>query len=124
LERFEYVCRECDKKGSVRDVLLNAEVLLIRGYCSFCKKQGTYKVVDIEALRKEHEAIAREESASHVAVDGDKVTRRRRSPRTMADVERAENSVATAKNSAEVAWKWELIQDQGDHKKDKGNTDS
>jgi ribosomal protein L44E len=65
LERFEYFCRECEKKGTVLDVLLNPDVLLIRGFCPVCKKRGTYKVIDIEALRQEHEAIAREESASN-----------------------------------------------------------
>lgn len=60
LERFEYFCRECEIKGTVLDVLLNPDVLLIRGYCPSCKKRGTYKVVDIEALREEHATIARE----------------------------------------------------------------
>jgi len=85
LERFEYICRVCEKKGTVLDVLLNPEVLLIRGYCPTCKKRGTYKVVDIEALRKEHEQIEREESESGGGPA----------------------SMAKARKSAEVAWKWE-----------------
>ena len=65
LERFEYICRECNVKGSVVDVLLNPDVLLIRGLCPRCNKRGTYKVVDIDALRHEHAEIAQEESASN-----------------------------------------------------------
>jgi len=87
LERFEYVCRVCDKKGTVLDVLLNPEVLLIRGFCPACNKRGTYKVVDIEALRHEHDAIAAEESAGKCKT----------------------TSAAKAKKKAEVTWKWELM---------------
>ncbi len=65
LERFEYVCRECNSKGSVVDVLLNPDVLLIRGFCPRCNKRGTYKVVDIDALRREHLEIAKEDSNSN-----------------------------------------------------------
>lgn len=64
LERFEYICRECDKKGTVLDVLLNPEVLLIRGYCPICNKRGLYKAVDMAALREEHDALAQEEAQS------------------------------------------------------------
>lgn len=91
------------------DVLLNPDVLLIRGYCAACKKKGTYKVVDIEALRREHEAIAAEEAASAAGP---------RSPRTKLEEERAGASVANAEKHAEVAWKWELLQSQPGKPKD------
>jgi hypothetical protein len=57
LERFEYCCTKCGKTGCVLDVLLNPEMLLIRGFCPACNKRGSYKVIDIEALRQEHEKI-------------------------------------------------------------------
>ncbi len=96
LERFEYVCRVCEKKGTVLDVLLNPDVLLIRGFCAGCRKNGTYKVVDIEALRQEHAAMAREESAG-----------RRQKP-----------AVSKAKKNAGLAWKWELME-SGEKPQDK-----
>jgi hypothetical protein len=57
LERFEYFCKQCGSKGTVVDILLNPEVLLIRGYCAGCNARGAYKVVDMDVLRQEHEAL-------------------------------------------------------------------
>jgi hypothetical protein len=62
IERFEYFCKGCGRKGTVIDVLLNPEVLLIRGHCEGCNAQGAYKVVDIDRLRKEYASIVMEES--------------------------------------------------------------
>lgn len=57
LERFEYFCKQCGRKGTVVDILLNPEVLLIRGYCPSCNARGAYKVVDMDVLRREHQAL-------------------------------------------------------------------
>jgi hypothetical protein len=108
LERFEYFCRECDKKGTVLDVLLNPDVLLIRGFCAVCKKRGTYKVIDIEALRQEHEAIAREESANGPSVERVGATRRS-ARRQKLEGSTTDASAAKAQKRAAVSWKWELL---------------
>ncbi len=57
IERFEYFCPECKQKGIVTDVLLNPELMLIRGQCPACNLQGTYKVVDRAKLSEEYQSL-------------------------------------------------------------------
>jgi hypothetical protein len=97
LERFEYYCKQCGQKGSVLDVLLNPDVLLIRGFCEPCNKHGTYKVIDIEALRQEHEQIA--------LAEGDTPTVTRHKPRAAPD----------------VVWRWSLANDKTDPEEEPNN---
>lgn len=84
LERFEYSCQQCGNKGSVVDILLNPEVLLIRGFCAPCNKRGTYKAIDIEALRQEHEESA------------------------LAETQEAD----PPQHQGRVVWRWELQNDE------------
>lgn len=93
LERFEFYCKDCKRKGTIPDVLLNGEVLLIRGYCPLCKTRGTYKAIDIEALRQEHKLLALEE-AKHVAED---------------ENGEIHAPLGNAQHVAQVKWRWELV---------------
>jgi hypothetical protein len=117
LERFEYFCKECGQKGTVIDVLLNPDVLLIRGLCPACNKSGTYKVIDIEALRQEHDAITLEEAANILASERTTATKQR-SRRVKLEEEKTDASIAKAQKKAEVVWKWHL-QSRTDKQKDK-----
>jgi len=58
IERFEYFCPNCKQKGIVTDVLLNPELMIIRGRCSACGLQGSYKVVDMSAMNAEYEVLS------------------------------------------------------------------
>jgi hypothetical protein len=58
VERFEYICPDCKKKGIVTDVLLNPEMMIIRGRCPACDLQGAYKIVDRVKLQAEYEALS------------------------------------------------------------------
>jgi hypothetical protein len=58
IERFEYFCPDCDQKGVITDVLLNPELMIIRGRCTKCNLQRAYKVVDMSSLRAEYEALS------------------------------------------------------------------
>jgi hypothetical protein len=58
IERFEYFCPDCNQKGIVTDVLLNPELVIIRGRCPTCNLQSAYKVVDMAMLQAEYEVIS------------------------------------------------------------------
>jgi len=60
LERFEFFCPKCKKKGEITDVLLNPKLMMIRGLCPFCNVKNTYKTVDISALQAEYEVLSEE----------------------------------------------------------------
>jgi len=57
IERFEYFCPDCKKKGIVTDVLLNPELMIIRGRCPTCNLQSAYKAVDISYLQAEYQGL-------------------------------------------------------------------
>jgi hypothetical protein len=46
LERFRFFCPRCKMRGVINDVLLNPELMLIRGHCSVCNLKSTYKAVE------------------------------------------------------------------------------
>jgi hypothetical protein len=106
LERYEYFCKVCKNKGVVQDILINAEILLIRGYCLACEAGGTYKVVDIDILRREHEAAAREESAG-AASRSNAANGRVTLPPPSQDV-KTDNPPRRPRTGPKVNWKWEL----------------
>ena len=60
IERFRYFCPACKKKGIITDVLLNPELLIIRGRCPVCNLEGTYKAVDMLNLQAEYEVLSHE----------------------------------------------------------------
>jgi hypothetical protein len=60
IERFRFFCPHCKKRGIITDVLLNPELLLIRGRCSVCNLKSTYKAVDMVALQAEYEVLSHE----------------------------------------------------------------
>jgi hypothetical protein len=93
LERFEFFCQECKRKGTIPDVLLNGEVLLIRGYCPLCKNRGAYKEIDIRALRREHELLALEEANHPVEEENGKI----------------DAPLEKVKEVAHFKWKWKLV---------------
>jgi hypothetical protein len=55
IERFEYFCPDCKLKGIVTDVLVNPDLMIIRGICKECGVQSSYKAVDLSALRTEYD---------------------------------------------------------------------
>ena len=57
LERFEYFCPDCLAKGIVSDVLINPEMLIVRGKCPSCGVQGSYKAVDLAKLTEEYATL-------------------------------------------------------------------
>jgi hypothetical protein len=61
IERFEYFCPLCKTKGIVTDVLLNPELMIIRGRCGSCGANSSYKAVDISALSTEYDVECQEE---------------------------------------------------------------
>jgi hypothetical protein len=63
VERFEFFCPGCKKKGVVTDVLLNPDLLILRGYCGDCKLAGTYKIVDRVELEREYQALAEDKGS-------------------------------------------------------------
>jgi len=54
LERFEYFCPKCRAKGVVTDVLINPELLIVRGKCESCGAESSYKAVDLAKLQAEY----------------------------------------------------------------------
>jgi hypothetical protein len=65
LERFEYFCPNCHRKGIVTDILLNPELMIIRGRCLACNLQSSYKAVDMSALQAEYETIPEASGNKH-----------------------------------------------------------
>jgi hypothetical protein len=63
IERFEFHCPVCKTKGVVTDVLLNPDLLILRGYCAACKLSGTYKAVDMAKLDNEYRALAEDKGS-------------------------------------------------------------
>ena len=63
IERFEFHCPVCKQKGIVTDVLLNPDLLILRGYCAACKLPGAYRVVDVAKLEKEYVALAEDKGS-------------------------------------------------------------
>jgi hypothetical protein len=63
IERFEFHCPVCKTKGTITDVLLNPDMLILRGYCTVCQLSGAYKVVDMSKLKKEYGALAEDKGS-------------------------------------------------------------
>ena len=63
IEKFEFHCPVCHNKGTVNDVLLNPELLILRGYCPHCQRKGAYKVVDIAKLERDYSALAEDKGS-------------------------------------------------------------
>jgi ribosomal protein L44E len=62
VERVEYKCSHCKKAGSIVEIFLHPDLLLLRGYCEGCRKFGISRVTDLTSLQSEFELIVPESS--------------------------------------------------------------
>jgi hypothetical protein len=58
IERFKFSCPRCKKLGIITDVLLNPELMILRGHCLACDMTSAYKAVDMSMLQAEYEVLS------------------------------------------------------------------